>query len=349
MRNRRASYALVAILGILAGCGGIPAEAKRIVLADGPIAAPITVTLPEPLTREGEDGYRKVIATPSFLPPIPPFAGRLSQFQPEALLHLLQRYDAISVFSLPGQLGAPIDYFRYVPGSLAGRFQLHGNVETALRLAHREHVSITYSHCYDINPMGMGKTRVCAFTLSYQLASDIPGTRISLAGQARSTVVRDPNTGKWQLDQYAISEPSTGEVLEAIAKVASVVTKERPSRESSLDVSSPDGKWEGTYMCGQGETGLTLTVVANADHTLGGTFRFYPIPANPHIPEGEYEVQGIVTGGDSLSLQGKSWIRRPKDYEMVSVVGTYASGTGSMQGVIPECRGSIVKLRRVAR
>ena len=204
---------------ILTACGGTPAEARRVALDDESFAHAITVDLPGPLTREGEKRWREAASTPSILPVLSPMYGRLRGFGPEALLRILKQYNAIEFFDLPQFGGPPITYFRYATGGLGGLFEMRDNVEISLRVAHREHVAVTYSNCYDINPMGMGKTRVCAFTFSYHIASDIPATHISLEGQGKSQAILDPRTGQWQRAEYSLSEPSTSELLDAIAKV----------------------------------------------------------------------------------------------------------------------------------
>lgn len=95
------------------------------------------------------------------------------------------------------------------------------------------------------------------------------------------------------------------------------------------------GAWSGTYTCGQGESRLLLIIRQNADDTsLTAVFHFSPTPDNPTGASGSFEMRGSLLAG-SLTLRGDRWIRRPNDYEMVSL-------TARVSGVRPRViRGSV--------
>lgn len=88
------------------------------------------------------------------------------------------------------------------------------------------------------------------------------------------------------------------------------------------------GKWVGTYVASQGETALTLTVVGNDFENLTAIFNFGPIPNNPKVPTGSYQMSGKYdpyTG--QLSLKGVEWINKPSGYVMLNLTGRIDNGT----------------------
>jgi hypothetical protein len=98
-----------------------------------------------------------------------------------------------------------------------------------------------------------------------------------------------------------------------------------------------DGKWVGTYICGQGITGLTLTL-STASTGISATFEFYPTPKNPNIPSGTFSLAGQFTEDGSFSLEPKSWIIRPKGYGMVGLVGNINNNLNEITGNISKIR-----------
>lgn len=96
-----------------------------------------------------------------------------------------------------------------------------------------------------------------------------------------------------------------------------------------------DGVWEGAYTCGQGKTGLTLTLDGAADGTVTGTFSFWPRSDNPGVPSGSFAVRGTVTPQGQLSLHGDHWIDQPAGYGMVGLEGTaYAGQNGDKDAIV---------------
>jgi hypothetical protein len=81
-------------------------------------------------------------------------------------------------------------------------------------------------------------------------------------------------------------------------------------------------EWEGAYDCGQGLTGLTVTIEAAADPAdpgaVTGTFSFFEVPQNPGVPSGSYRMEGTYADGD-LSLEGVEWVDQPDSYVMVGL------------------------------
>ncbi|CAM3630660.1 hypothetical protein ACXYTP_12145 [Tsukamurella ocularis] len=93
------------------------------------------------------------------------------------------------------------------------------------------------------------------------------------------------------------------------------------------------GTWTGTYVCNQGETALTLTLV---DPAAGASrFDFGASPSNPGVPTGSYSVTMSLDGAD-LILTPTAWIDRPGAYEMVGLraTGPINSATAVLTGTV---------------
>jgi len=100
------------------------------------------------------------------------------------------------------------------------------------------------------------------------------------------------------------------------------------------------GRWTGSYVCGQGATGLTLTLDESPDGALEGTFAFFPLGTNPDVPAGRFRVSGTLDrASGAVSLQPGAWIDRPPGYVSVGLAGTVDGEAGAMRGTIrsPGC------------
>ncbi|MGW0783475.1 protein kinase domain-containing protein [Streptomyces sp. NPDC002913] len=100
---------------------------------------------------------------------------------------------------------------------------------------------------------------------------------------------------------------------------------ERPAEQPTKEVSPVAGEWRGTYHCGQGETGLTLTIT-DTDGALTATFDFYPVASNPDVPKGTFAMRGTRIG-TRMDLYGDRWINEPEDYLMVGLSAEVAGGS----------------------
>jgi hypothetical protein len=76
----------------------------------------------------------------------------------------------------------------------------------------------------------------------------------------------------------------------------------------------PAGIYQGTYVCPQGETALTLTVSAPADGQQSAEFAF---GGNAGLPTGAYLVRVLVDQAGGIVLIPQQWLRKPDGYEMV--------------------------------
>lgn len=102
------------------------------------------------------------------------------------------------------------------------------------------------------------------------------------------------------------------------------------------------GEWTGSYLCAQGETGLTLRLRPRGDGTLDGLFHFWPLPWNRSAAEGCFEMQARPVAGEppGLSLIARRWLLRPSGYVTVDLDGALTE-EGTLRGLVggPGCTG----------
>lgn len=99
--------------------------------------------------------------------------------------------------------------------------------------------------------------------------------------------------------------------------------------------------WQGTYRCGQGLTSVRLTLITAPNGSAEATFEFGPVPDNPGVPEGSFELGGTVekTGPDTFTaeLEPTRWLVRPVGYmsTRLSIEADRLEMTGVLQH--PDC------------
>jgi len=80
------------------------------------------------------------------------------------------------------------------------------------------------------------------------------------------------------------------------------------------------GEWTGKYVCKQGVTGARLILSADGSR---GVFHFHPLPENPRVPEGCYEVTGVFNSASgALAIVPGTWYLRPRHYASAAFSGT---------------------------
>ncbi|HOZ26233.1 MAG TPA: hypothetical protein PLH23_10130 [Hyphomonadaceae bacterium] len=98
------------------------------------------------------------------------------------------------------------------------------------------------------------------------------------------------------------------------------------------------GEWTGRYICGQGVTALNLTIVkAASPSALTATFRFGPLPENPEVPKGSYQMRGTFDSASRhVRLDGVRWIDAPSGYIMVGLDGHVNVSGSRITGSVPD-------------
>ncbi|MFD1049604.1 hypothetical protein ACFQ1S_30800, partial [Kibdelosporangium lantanae] len=111
------------------------------------------------------------------------------------------------------------------------------------------------------------------------------------------------------------------------------------SGPSDVTVADLAGDWEGSYTCGQGETGLKLTI-GQPDSTGSAetTFTFFPLATNGSAASGSYAMRLGDSGGQFKFTQDH-WIDQPQGYEMVDLLvqGSPSKDRISGKVVDPAC------------
>jgi hypothetical protein len=79
------------------------------------------------------------------------------------------------------------------------------------------------------------------------------------------------------------------------------------------------GEWTGKYVCKQGVTGAHLILSEDGSR---GVFHFYPLPENPRVPEGCYDVTGVFNAASgALAIIPGTWYLRPRRYSSAAFSG----------------------------
>jgi hypothetical protein len=96
---------------------------------------------------------------------------------------------------------------------------------------------------------------------------------------------------------------------------------------------SVGGDWTGKYVCGQGVTGARLVL---SDDGSRGVFHFYPLPENPSVPEGCFQVAGVYNAatGALAVLPTGTWYLKPDNYLPAAISGTVDGRREAFSGKI---------------
>ncbi len=121
--------------------------------------------------------------------------------------------------------------------------------------------------------------------------------------------------------------PITAPVLAFLAMLAPPVWAQEASPALT-------GNWQGTYVCAQGKTGLTLTIDRQDGRAFSGVFQFYPVRDNITVPEGCFTVWGRIGSGGAIDIVGNTWIKRPAGYITVDLHGRIGQGGSTISGTV---------------
>lgn len=169
-------------------------------------------------------------------------------------------------------------------------------------------------------PVRLLISAVALFALVAGCAQNVPGTALPAAGDVVPT--KTPRTSG--------SKP----VIPSTPRTSG-------SDDSSSDVSVADlaGNWEGTYTCGQGETGLKLAISQpDATGSAETTFSFFPLATNAAAASGSYAMR-LGNSGGQFKFTQDHWIDQPQGYQMVDLLvqGTPSKDQISGTVVDPSC------------
>jgi hypothetical protein len=104
------------------------------------------------------------------------------------------------------------------------------------------------------------------------------------------------------------------------------------------------GTWEGGYDCGQGLTGLELTIDDTGEGQVEATFEFFEVPENPGVPSGSYRLEGSYAD-HGLTMEGVEWIDQPEGYVMVGLESDFITRPDFFAGIVtdPSCTAFLLE------
>lgn len=92
------------------------------------------------------------------------------------------------------------------------------------------------------------------------------------------------------------------------------------------------GEWTGKYVCRQGVTGVRLILSQDGSR---GLFQFFPLPENPNVPEGCFQVTGVFNSGSgALAVIPGAWHLKPRNFVSITFSGTVDERSENFEGKI---------------
>jgi TolB-like protein len=114
--------------------------------------------------------------------------------------------------------------------------------------------------------------------------------------------------------------PNNRNVNNNVRPATSQTTVEQTPKQVS--VKDLVGIWKGSYVAGQGETALILTVYEERGAVIA-TFDFFNLPGKRNFAEGKYYMEVTYNQGrEKFYLKGTQWIERPSGYGFADLEGT---------------------------
>ncbi|MGD9966896.1 MAG: hypothetical protein AB7T59_10270 [Hyphomonadaceae bacterium] len=103
-------------------------------------------------------------------------------------------------------------------------------------------------------------------------------------------------------------------------------------------IASLAGLWRGTYTCGQGQSGIDLSIRQTSGSAVEATFDFYPTPLNPNARTGAFTMRGsYVSSTGRISLAPVRWLNQPAGYTMVGVEAQRTANVIEGRIIGPNC------------
>jgi hypothetical protein len=123
--------------------------------------------------------------------------------------------------------------------------------------------------------------------------------------------------------------------LKVIGFAVAALVSAPAQAQTSVDLA---GAWEGSYMCGQGETRLRLVITPDGkEGALRAEFLFSAMRSNPNVPTGSYRLTGEISRAGVFELRPQAWNVRPQGFDMVGLRGVIENGRLTGQITNPNC------------
>ena len=92
------------------------------------------------------------------------------------------------------------------------------------------------------------------------------------------------------------------------------------------------GEWTGKYVCKQGVTGARLILSNDGSR---GVFHFFPLPENPRVPEGCFQVTAVFNNSTgALAVIPGTWYLKPRNFTSVTFSGSVDARSENFEGKI---------------
>lgn len=116
--------------------------------------------------------------------------------------------------------------------------------------------------------------------------------------------------------------------------------QERQPSDTPAEEGSIIGPWVGTYTCGQGLTGISLTITEAHEGRAEALFHFYAVPENPGVPTGCFLQSGSYNAAiRRVTLRGGRWLLQPDGYVTVGFSGQLDRSGRLLTGKVVGPRG----------
>lgn len=116
--------------------------------------------------------------------------------------------------------------------------------------------------------------------------------------------------------------------------------QERQPSDPPAEEVSIIGPWVGTYTCGQGLTGISLTITEAHEGRAEALFHFYAVPENPGVPTGCFLQSGSYNPATGrVTLRGGRWLLQPDGYVTVGFTGQLDGAGRLLTGKVVGPRG----------
>jgi hypothetical protein len=98
------------------------------------------------------------------------------------------------------------------------------------------------------------------------------------------------------------------------------------------------GLWQGTYSCGQGESGTDVRITGGADGAIDALVDFYPTASSrSQFPRASYRAVGAMGDGGVLKLTPKAWIVQPPRAAYSVIEVRFGADARSLTGAVVAC------------
>lgn len=156
----------------------------------------------------------------------------------------------------------------------------------------------------------------------------------------------------------------------ALCAMAHPALADETTKADTPDIAKVEGLYAGTFFCGFGEMGMTLSLKDAGEFTqkdfagdpcrsatgtcneqqvlehkgkrkAKGVLNFFPTVTNPEAPQGAFHVSGFVEYAydffNEMEFEPGEWIAQPENFGASAMTGVLVDGTISGKPTAPGC------------